>query len=112
MEIPFRHRRCFLQLQIRNSTGFGAEIAPGAKLDDGFLDFVIVQDRKFMGNVARMPSMFLGSLDRQKGIVTYRVRELTIRSRDSMLFHADGEAVQGSDTIVARVHPGALRLKA
>jgi diacylglycerol kinase (ATP) len=103
-----------LVLAVANSKqyGFGAEIAPGARLDDGLLDFVIVQDRRFMGNVGRIPSMFLGSLDRQKGIMTHRVRELTIRSRDSMLFHADGEAVQGSDTLVARVHPGALRLKA
>jgi diacylglycerol kinase (ATP) len=108
----FQTSALFLAIANSKQYGFGAEIAPGAKLDDGFLDFVIVQDRKFMGNVARMPSMFLGSLDRQKGIVTHRVRELTIRSRDSMLFHADGEAVQGSDTIVARVHPGALRLKA
>jgi diacylglycerol kinase family enzyme len=56
--------------------------------------------------------MFRGRLDRQKGIITHRAREITIRSRDSMLFHVDGEAVQGSDTLFARVHPGALWLKA
>jgi YegS/Rv2252/BmrU family lipid kinase len=103
-----------LLLAVANSKqyGFGAEIAPTAKLDDGLLDFVIVQDRKFVGNVARIPSMFRGRLHQQKGIITHRVREATIRSRDSMLFHVDGEAVQGSDTLVARAHPGALLLKA
>ena len=29
-----------------------------------------------------------------------------------MLFHVDGEAVQGADSLIARVHPGALRLRA
>jgi hypothetical protein len=29
-----------------------------------------------------------------------------------MLFHVDGEAVQGTDMIVARVRPGALKLQA
>jgi YegS/Rv2252/BmrU family lipid kinase len=103
-----------LLLAVANSKqyGFGAEIAPTAKLDDGLLDFVIVQDRKFVGNVARIPSMFRGRVHQQKGIITHRVREATIRSRDSMLFHVDGEAVQGSDTLVARAHPGALLLKA
>ena len=102
----------FLAIANSKQYGFGAEIAPGARLDDGLLDLVIVQDRKFAGNVRRIPSLFLRQLDRQKGIITHRVRELTVRSRDSMLFHVDGEAVQGSDTLVARVHPGALRLKA
>jgi len=108
----FQTSALFLAVANSKQYGFGAEIAPGASLDDGLLDFVIVQDRRFMGNVGRIPSMFLGNLDRQKGIMTHRVRELAIRSRDSMLFHADGEAVQGSDTLVARVRPGALRLKA
>jgi diacylglycerol kinase family enzyme len=40
------------------------------------------------------------------------VRDVTIRSREPMLFHVDGEARQGSDTLTARVHPRALRLQA
>lgn len=92
--------------------GFGAQIAPDADLTDGVLDFVVVQDRGFIGNALRVPSLFLRRIARQRGVQTHRVREVTIRSRDPMLFHVDGEAVQGSDTLVARVHPRALRLQA
>lgn len=92
--------------------GFGAQIAPGARLDDGLLDLVIIEDRGIAGNVMRVPSVFTGRFDRQRGVTTRRVCEVTIRSREPMLFHVDGEAVQGSDTLVARVHPGALRLRA
>ena len=41
-------------LAFANSTqwGFGAHIAPGADLEDGLLDFVVVRDRGFVGNMA------------------------------------------------------------
>lgn len=92
--------------------GFGAQIAPRASFEDGFLDLVVVEDRRLTGNLARIPSLFLARVDRQSGVKSLRVREATIRSRKTMLFHVDGEAVQGSDALVARVHPGALRLRA
>jgi diacylglycerol kinase family enzyme len=60
----------------------------------------------------RVPALFTRRIEGQAGIDTRRVREVTIRSREPMLFHVDGEAVQGSDTLVARVHPAALRLRA
>ena len=101
-------------LAFANSTqwGFGARIAPGADLEDGLLDLVVVRDRGFIGNMVRVPSLFTRGIGRQRGIDTHQVREVTIRSREAMLFHVDGEAMQGSDTLVARVHPGALRLRA
>ena len=92
--------------------GFGAQIAPGSNLEDGLIEFVIVEDRGFLGNAARVPALFLGRIDRQRGVETHRVREVTIRSRDAMLFHVDGEARQGSNMLTARVHPRSLRLKA
>jgi YegS/Rv2252/BmrU family lipid kinase len=103
-----------LVLAFANSRqwGFGAQIAPAADLTDGVLDFVVVQDRGFIGNALRVPSLFLGRITSQSGIDTHRVREVTIRSTEPMLFHVDGEAVQGSDTLVARAHPRALRLQA
>ena len=103
-----------LVLAFANSKqwGFGAQIAPAANLSDGLLDFIVVHQGGFLGNVIRVPSLFLGRIDRHHGIDSHRVREVTIRSREAMLFHVDGEAIQGSDTLVAKVRPGALRLQA
>ena len=102
-----------LVLAFANSRqwGFGACIAPGADLSDGLLDVVSVGDRGFLGNLIRVPALFTRRIHRHRGIDTQRVHEMTIRSRQTMLFHVDGEAIQGSDTLVARIHPGALRLK-
>ncbi len=107
-------RREALVMALANSRqyGFGAQIAPAARLDDGLLDFIAIEDRKFLGNMARVPSLFVGRLDRRVGVHATQIRELTIRSTTPMLFHVDGEAVQGSDTLIARVHPAALRVRA
>ena len=102
----------FVAVANSKQYGFGAEIAPRASVEDGMLDVVIVEDRRFLGNLVRVPSLFLRNVDRRDGIHSTQVRELTIRCREPMLFHVDGEAVQGSSTLAARVHPGALRLQA
>jgi diacylglycerol kinase (ATP) len=103
-----------LVLAFANSRqwGFGAQIAPQAGLEDGVIDLVVVQDRGFIGNALRVPPLFLRRMDTQRGIDTHRIREVTIRSREPMLFHIDGEAMQGSDTLIARVRPRALTLRA
>jgi YegS/Rv2252/BmrU family lipid kinase len=108
----FQASALFIAVANSRQYGFGVEIAPRASLEDGMLDVVVVEDRRFIGNLARIPSLFLRNIDRRDGIDASQVRSLTIRCREPMLFHVDGEAVQGSDTLVARVHPGALRLKA
>ena len=41
-----------------------------------------------------------------------RVRQATIECDEPMIFHVDGEPVQGGTTLRARVHPGALRVAA
>ena len=92
--------------------GFDAQIAPRARLDDGKLDLITIEDRALLGNLARVPSMFLGTLDRRAGVQTRKFRELTIHSAKPLLFHVDGETVQGSDTLDARVYPGALTVRA
>jgi diacylglycerol kinase family enzyme len=103
-----------LVLALANSPqwGFGACIAPSADIEDGALDLVVVQSRRTLGNLLRVPSLFTRRIDRQAGVQTRRVREVTIRSPEAMLFHVDGEAVQGTDMVVARVRPGALKLQA
>jgi len=107
-------QRTALVVVLANSKqyGYGAAIAPDASLDDGLLDMVIVEDRNLMGNIARVPSLFVGRLDRRPGVRATQIRGMTIRSTTAMLFHVDGEAVQGTDTLTARVLPRALRLRA
>jgi YegS/Rv2252/BmrU family lipid kinase len=105
-------RAMFLAFANSRQYGFGARIAPAALLDDGLLDLVIVEDRKLAGNLLRLPSLFAGTVDKQPGITVSRVREVTIRSKIPMLFHVDGEPCDGKLELAARVHAGALNIRA
>jgi diacylglycerol kinase (ATP) len=107
-----RTKAIIVALANSKQYGFGAQIAPDANLQDGLLDLVAIEGQTLAGNLARVPSLFVGRLDRRSGVRARQIRTMTIRSDSAMLFHVDGEAVQGSDTLVARVHPGALRLRA
>jgi len=97
---------------IANSAQFGngARIAPGARVDDGELDLVVVEERSRIATLCRLPRLFNGTADRIRGCTIRRIREVTIESDQPMTYHVDGEPVAGGTTLRARVHPGALRV--
>jgi YegS/Rv2252/BmrU family lipid kinase len=90
--------------------GNGARIAPGARVDDGCLDLVVVQERSRLATVCQTPRLFSGGIGRMPGYTRRLMREATIECADAMIFHVDGEPVQGSTRLEARVHPKALRI--
>jgi diacylglycerol kinase (ATP) len=92
--------------------GYGAVIAPTARLDDGELDLVVIEDLGLSRNLLRLPSLLTGGLHRRRGVSVVKVKDVTISTETPMLFHVDGEAVRGTNTVSVRVRPGALRVRA
>ena len=90
--------------------GNGAKIAPGARVDDGELDLVVVEERSRFATFCRTPRLFTGSLARAGGCSIRRIREATIECSEPIVFHVDGEPIVGGTRLEARVHPGALRI--
>ncbi len=101
-------------MAFANSTqyGYGARVAPLAKMDDGLLDLVVIEGRSTVENFLRVPRLFTGGFHRTAGVTTRRITEAVVRSQARMLFHVDGEVVEGERELTARVHPGALRVRA
>lgn len=97
---------------IANSAQFGngALIAPGAKVDDGVLDLVVMEERSRVATVCQVPRLFNGTVRRIRGCTIRQVRRVTIEADHPMTFHVDGEPVSGGSRLVVRVHPGALRV--
>jgi YegS/Rv2252/BmrU family lipid kinase len=97
---------------IANSAQFGngALIAPGAKVDDGVLDLVVVEERSRLATICQMPRLFNGTVRRIRGCTIRQIRRATIEAEHPMTFHADGEPVEGGQRLQVRVHPGALRV--
>ena len=75
--------------------GNGARVAPGARVDDGELDLVIVEERSRFATLCQAPRLFTGSLARMPGCSIRRIREATIECSEPMVFHVDGEPIEG-----------------
>ena len=90
--------------------GNGARIAPGARVDDGELDLVVFVERSRILTCCQVPRLFNGTVDRASGCTVRRLKEVTIECASPMVFHVDGEPVQGGTMLTARVLPGALRI--
>jgi diacylglycerol kinase family enzyme len=97
---------------IANSAQFGngAVIAPGAKVDDGVLDLVVVEERSRFATVCQVPRLFNGTVGRIRGCTIRQIERVTIEADRPMTFHVDGEPVSGGTRLAVRVHPGALRV--
>lgn len=95
---------------IANSPEFGngAIIAPGARVDDGMLDLVVMEERSRLRTVTQLPRLFNGTVDRAPGCSIRKITRATIESDRPMTYHVDGEPVSGGTSLRVRVHPGAL----
>jgi diacylglycerol kinase family enzyme len=90
--------------------GNGARIAPQARLDDGRLDLVVVEESSRIGTLFAVPRLFVGGIERLRGVSMTQVERAVITSDVPMTFHVDGEAVQGGTRLEGRVLPAALRV--
>jgi len=118
---PARYRLAFgdartdvraVLVTIANSAQYGnnARIAPHARVNDGQLDLVVVEERSRLRTLVSLPHLFRGTADRVPGYTVARITQGTIESDQPMTFHVDGETVHGGTRLRVRVHPGALRI--
>ena len=90
--------------------GNGARIAPSARIDDGLLDMVVFQERSRAATLWGLPKLFTGGVERVPGVSIRQVTDAVVESDRPMLFHVDGEPVQGGTRLEARIHPAVLRV--
>ena len=95
---------------VANSPEFGngAIIAPGARVDDGVLDLVVMEERSRFSTMTQLPRLFHGTVDRARGCSIRRFTRAVIESDTPMVYHVDGEPGSGGTSLRVRVHPGAL----
>ena len=101
-----------LLVVLANGTEFGngVRIAPGARIDDGALDLVIVEQCSRLLMIWNMRRLLGGSVARAPIWSSRRVEQVTIESDTPMIFHVDGEPLRGGTRLHARVHPDALKV--
>jgi YegS/Rv2252/BmrU family lipid kinase len=109
---PVSTDRAYL-LTIANAPQFGngVRIAPEAIMDDGALDLVILRARTAVEALWRARRLLGGGRSTIPGVSRTRASEIRIQSDRPIDFHVDGEAVHGGCELVARVRPGALKIR-
>lgn len=106
------HEAILVALANGRQYGNRVFIAPGAKLDDGLLEVVVVGRLSMWGVACRLPSLFRGTLKAGPGIVMRATRTLRVQAPGPIPFHVDGEPRLGRDALIVQTHPGCLLVRA
>jgi len=110
-----REEICIQDLQlctIANLTqyGGGAQIAPGAKSDDGRLQLVTIRRRDFAKILPMLGKAFDGTIDRMREIETHAFKTLIVQREKEGPMQFDGELVTAPAEVRFRVQPRALNV--
>ena len=107
----YNHRAMLVAIANGRQYGNRLLIAPGARLDDGRLEVVIVEPHSLLKIAWRLPSLFRGTLKAGWGIDMRSVCTLRVRTSGPIPFHVDGEPRLGQDELLVATHPRALRVR-
>jgi len=91
--------------------GAGVKIAPGAEIDDGLLDLVLVRDLSWARVIEMIPVMLRTGDVRWPEIQRFRARRISLKADRRVPFHGDGE-VLGEAPVEIENLPGAIRVVA
>jgi diacylglycerol kinase (ATP) len=108
---PARRRRV-VGIAVANGPryGGGMRIAPGAALDDGWLDVCVLGDVGAVRLAAMLPRIYAGTHGAHPAVEFFRCRELRVAPAEPGMVgcQADGELI-GSLPATFTVQPGSLR---
>ena len=91
--------------------GGAAIIAPGARLDDGLLDVVVVEDAPLLEVLANAPRLFLGGIERFRRYRRMAAPRALLTGALPGLFHRDGEPEPAAGRLEVHVDPRALSIR-
>ena len=106
-----KHKALLIAFANGSEYGLGARIAPGASLDDGLLDVIIVEDAPLVARFWHARHLARGTPELAPPVTTRRVRRAVIESDGEMEFHVDGEPGRASGRIEVEILPGALLIR-
>lgn len=101
-----------LLIAVCNAPQYGnnAYIGPKAKLTDGLLDITVVHPDNPFNTLLMSMDMFTGMLDKNRGIVSFKVPELTIVRTQEGPVHLDGEPMFMGKTLNIKCEKSVLKI--
>jgi YegS/Rv2252/BmrU family lipid kinase len=103
------HRFDAFTVVVANSGyyGSGMHVAPGAAIDDGLLDVVVIRAASKLRLIRALPRLYDGSHVALEEVVVLRGREVSVSAANPTLAYGDGEQL-GPLPVIAEVRPRAL----
>jgi diacylglycerol kinase (ATP) len=102
-------RALFAAIANATSYGSGVRIAPDAKMDDGWLDVVLVGDVSWTRLVEAIPIVLTTGDLRFDEVKRFRCRSVALRADRAVRVHGDGELL-GESPAEFEILPGAIRV--
>lgn len=91
--------------------GTGAIINPNGLVDDGKFEVVIVKPYSFYGFFSIAAAIFMGYLDKIKYVEIKSYSKITIKKIKNQPLHIDGEIIDDSSEVEARINPSSLKIR-
>ena len=110
-EVWSRGRALIVAVANTRQYGNQAVIAPLARPDDGLLELVVIPPLSLLSTLWHARRLFTNSVHEIPGVRMRSVRGGQIEADDPLMFHVDGEVVQGGRTLSIAVRPGALAVR-
>jgi diacylglycerol kinase (ATP) len=109
-DAPALRKRVLLAAALNTPTcGGGLRLAPEARMDDGELDFVMIEMLPRLEVAALIPRLlFTGELKTAK-VTRFRTTKARLSAREIRWFHGDGELL-GNTPVEIEVLPKAIRM--
>jgi diacylglycerol kinase (ATP) len=104
-------RALFAAVANATSYGSGVKIAPEARMDDGWLDVVLVEEVSWTRLVEAVPILLTSGDLRYEEVHRFRCRRLRLQADRPAKVHGDGELL-GESPAEFEIIPGAIRVMA
>jgi diacylglycerol kinase (ATP) len=98
---------------VLNSPTYGAglRLAPGASLDDGWIDVVLIEDIGPLEVLRLLPQLIATGELRTPRVKRWQARKVHLSTSKPTAFHGDGE-ILGLTPVEIEVVPGAVKILA
>jgi YegS/Rv2252/BmrU family lipid kinase len=102
-----------LLIAFANGREYGNRIrlAPKARMDDGKLEALVVDERAPVRRLLAARHLALGTADRLPRLTQRSITSAVVETNGEMLYHVDGEIGRARDRIDVRIRPGALKVR-
>jgi diacylglycerol kinase (ATP) len=99
-----------LLIAFANGREYGNRIrlAPHARMDDGKLEAMVVEDRGPLSRLWSGRHLAFGTADKAARILARSIESARVEAEGEMLYHLDGEIGRASGSIDVRIRPKAL----